>query len=76
MIDMPVRFNYPILALFITSMSIYVSFSLCENQATYINLNKSVWGATYKLITYLMFYMVLLLRRLGRYIFVYHYYLP
>ena len=76
MIDMPVRFNYPILALFITSMSIYVSFSLCENQATYINLNKSIWGATYKLITYLMFYMVLLLRRLGRYIFVYHYYLP
>ena len=76
MIDMPVRFNYPILALFITSMSIYVSFSLCENQATYINLNKSVWGATYKLITYLMFYMVLLLRRLGRFIFLYHYYLP
>ena len=74
MIDTPVRF--PTLALFITSISIYVSFSLCEIQATYINLNKSIWGATYKLITYLMFYMVLLLRRLGRYIFVYHYYLP
>ena len=76
MIDTPVRFNYPTLALFITSISIYVSFSLCEIQATYIHLNKSIWGATYKLITYLMFYMVLLLRRLGRYIFVYHYYLP